>query len=253
LDSPVSLKKLVEAIGGSWYKCWTELFEAVRTGKPQARKVFGAEWWDYLNANPKELEDFGAAMQSASLNSLRGLLENCDFTGVEAIADIGGGFGHLAIALLRRYPRLRATVLDVAEVIRIAPGRVALNDATIADRLEYVAGDMFESVPSADVYVMKLIIHDWEDEKCIQLLANCRRNMRGNGRVICIDSVLPPMGSTSAKFRDLLMLVLITGRERTEAQWQQLYKAAGLEIRSITPTHDNHGTSIIEGVKRSLY
>lgn len=99
LDSPVSLKKLVEAIGGSWYKCWTELFEAVRTGKPQARKVFGAEWWDYLNANLKELEDFKAAMQSASLNSLRGLLDNCDFTGVEAIADIGGGLGHLAIAL----------------------------------------------------------------------------------------------------------------------------------------------------------
>ena len=103
---------------------------------------------------------------------------------------------------------------------------------------------------------MKLIIHDWEDEKCIQLLANCRRNMRGNGRVICIDSVLPPMGSTgamSAKFRDLLMLVLITGRERTEAQWQQLYKAVGLEIRSITPMHDNRGTSIIEGVKQSHY
>jgi predicted O-methyltransferase YrrM len=251
-DSPVSLKKLVEAIGGSWYKGWTELFEAVRTGKPQARKVFGAEWWDYLNANPKELEDFGAAMQSASQNSLRGLLENCDFTGIETIADIGGGFGHLAIALLQKYPRLRATVMDVPDVVRIAPGRVPLNDATVADRLEYVGGDMFDSVPPAEVYVLKLIIHDWEDEKCIRLLANCRRSMRGNGRVICIDSVLPPMGNTSAtsaKFRDLLMLVLITGRERTEAQWQQLYGAAGFEIRSITPMYDNHGMSMVEGIK----
>lgn len=102
-DSPGSVKKLVEAMGGTWYRGWTKLFEAVRTGKPQVRKVFGMEWWDYLNANPKELEDFEEAMKSNSLNSLRGVLEKCDFTGVVKIADIGGGFWHLAIALLAKY------------------------------------------------------------------------------------------------------------------------------------------------------
>jgi hypothetical protein len=252
-SSPTSLKKLVEAMGGPWYKGWTELGEAIRTGKPQARKVFGADWWDYLNANPKELEDFGEAMKSASHNSLRGVLELYDFAGVEKIADIAGGFGHMAIGLLEKYAGLRATVLDLPNVLQIALEHIALSEPTIRERLEYVAGDMFESVPEADVYILKHIIHDWDDEKCIRLLENCRRSMRGEGRVLCIDTVVQPMGSTSdapAKLVDILMMVLLPGRERTEAQWRRLYNSAGLEIQRVIPLRDNIGTSIVEGVKR---
>jgi ubiquinone/menaquinone biosynthesis C-methylase UbiE len=252
-DSPVSVKKLVEEIGGPCYRGWTGLLDAVKTGEPQARKVFGMEWWDYLNANPKELEEFGEAMKSNSLNSLRGVLENCDFNGVRKIADIGGGFGHLAVALLEKYPTLQAVVLDVPDLIPVARERLPVSDPTVASRLEYFGGDMFESVPPADVYIMKHIIHDWEDEKCIRLLENCRRSMQGEGRVICVDSVIPPMGNvtgTPAKLLDIMMLVLITGRERTEAQWNQLYRAGGFEIRSVTPIHDNFGTSIVEGIKQ---
>jgi hypothetical protein len=252
-DSPASVKKLVEAIGGPWYRCWVELLDAIKTGEPQARKVFGMEWWDYLNANPKELENFAEAMKSNSLNSLRGVLEKCDFKGVEKIADIGGGFGHLAIALLEKYPSLQAAVIDVPDLIPIARERFPVNDHAIADRLQYVGGDMFDSVPPANVYIMKHIIHDWEDEKCIRLLENCRRSMLGDGRVICVDSVLPPMGNvagTPAKLLDINMLIFIEGKERTEDQWNHLYRAAGLEIRSVTPIHDNFGTSIVEGVKQ---
>jgi len=111
---------------------------------------------------------------------------------------------------------------------------------------------MFDAVPPADVYIMKHIIHDWDDERCIRLLRNCHRSMQGDGRVICVDTVLPPMGdasSATAKLLDLHMMVLIPGKERTQAQWQALYQAAGLQIRSITPIQDNFGTSIIEGVK----
>lgn len=110
---------------------------------------------------------------------------------------------------------------------------------------------MFASVPSADVYILKHIIHDWEDEKCIRLLDNCRRGLRGNGRVICVDAVVPPMGNTTgtpAKLTDIVMMTFITGKERTEEQWASLYRAAGLEIHSITPIHDNLDTSIVEGV-----
>jgi ubiquinone/menaquinone biosynthesis C-methylase UbiE len=252
-DSPESMKKLVEAMGGPWYRGWAELLEAVKTGQPQARKVFGMEWWDYLTANPKELEDFAEAMKSNSLNSLRGVLENCDFKGVENVADIGGGFGHLAVALLEKYPTLHAVVMDVPDLIPLAQERFPLKDPAVANRLEYIGGNMFDSVPSANVYIMKHIIHDWEDEKCIQLLNNCRRSMQGDGRVICVDSVLPRMGNvdgTPAKLLDINMLVFITGKERTEDQWSHLYRTAGFEIRSITPIHDNFGTSIVEGVKQ---
>jgi len=252
-DSPASVKKLVEAIGGPWYRGWAELLEAVKTGEPQARKVFGMEWWDYLNANLKELENFAEAMKSNSLNSLRGVLEKCDFVGVEKIADIGGGFGHLAVALLEKYPTLQAVVMDVPDLIPVAQERFPVSDRGISNRLEYVGGDMFNSVPPANVYIMKHVIHDWEDEQCIRLPENCQRSMQGDGRVICVDSVLPPMGNvagTPAKLLDINMLVFIPGKERTEDQWSHLYRAAGFDIRSITPIHDNFGTSIVEGVKQ---
>ena len=113
---------------------------------------------------------------------------------------------------------------------------------------------MFESVPRAEVYIMKHIIHDRTDEKCAQLLRNCHDSMEGNGRIVCVDSVLPPLGnteSTPAKLLDLLMLAGIDGKERTEAQWKDLYATAGFDVSSMTPIHDNFGTSIVEGVKRS--
>src|SRR5204863_3579093 len=142
------------------------------------------------------------------------VLEHCEFTGVGRVADIGGGYGHLAVALLEKYPDLRATVMDVPELIPVARERFPVNDPAIANRLEYVGGDMFESVPPADVYIMKHIIHDWDDERNIRLLRNCRQSMLGDGRMICVDSVLPPMGNaegTPAKLLDLLMLVFISG------------------------------------------
>jgi hypothetical protein len=252
-DTPGSVKKLVESVGGPWYRCWTELVGAVETGKPQARKVFGMEWWDYLNSNPKLLEDFGEAMKANSHASMLGVLAHCDLTGAGKVADIAGGFGHLAVALLEKYPDLQAVVQDLPELIPVAREKFRVEDPAVARRLEYVGANMFESVPEADVYIMKHIIHDWEDEKCIRLLQNCAKSMRGNGRVICVDSVLPPMGDTGgapAKMLDLNMLVFITGKERTEAEWRELYRAAGLEVRSITPLQDNFGTSIVEGVKR---
>ena len=108
-DAPESIKKLVEAMGGHWLRMLCELSNAVATGKSQAHMVFGMGWWDFLNANPRELEDFGEAMKANSMNSLRGVLHECDFAGVQTIADVGGGFGHLAVALLEMYPELRAT------------------------------------------------------------------------------------------------------------------------------------------------
>jgi hypothetical protein len=253
LDSAVSVKKVAEVFVSGWvWKGWGGLGDAIRTGEPQARNQLGLETWDYLRANPKEMEEFGESMKANSLNSLRGVLESCDFTDVKNVVDVGGGFGHLAVALLGKYPRLRGVVLDMPALVPIAKAKFPMNDAGVASRLEYVGGDMFESVPPADVYVMKHIIHDWDDERCIRRLGNCHQSMQGNGRVICVDAILPPLGDTSgaaAKLLDLNMMVFIPGKERTRAQWEALYRVAGLRIQSIVPLQDNFGTSIIEGVK----
>ena len=252
VDSPVSVKKFVEILGASWFwRAWTGFGEAVRTGQSQTENQIGLDFWAYLKANPKDMEDFGEAMKSNSLNSLRGVLENCDFSGAKKVADVGGGFGHLAAALLQKYPGLRGVVLDVPDLIPIARKNLRTDD-TVASRLEYVGGDMFESVPPADVYIMKHIIHDWDDARCIRLLQNCRGSMTGDGRVICVDAVLPPLGDTgllSAKLLDANMLVLCPGKERTHKQWKAIYEAAGLRIQRVTSIQDNFGTSIIEGVK----
>jgi len=161
--------------------------------------------------------------------------------------------GLLAVALLRRYPNLKASVLDVPDLIPVAKKSFVVEDPQVLGRLEYVGGNMFAAVPPAEIYVMKHIIHDWEDDYCTTLLKNCHQNMQGNGRVVCVDSVVPPMGDTggpSNKMLDLLMLAGINGRERTAAQWNDLYGAAGFEVTRTTPLDDNFGTSIVEGVKR---
>jgi hypothetical protein len=252
-DSPASIKLLVEELGGTWLKLWTVLGDTIRTGEPQAHQVVGMPWWDYLNANPKELERFGETMKTSSLNSMKGVLEHCDFSGVRKVVDVGGGYGHLVVALLETYPALRGVLLDVPALIPAAQKNYPVSDPDIASRLEYVGGDMFRSVPRADAYVLKHIIHDWDDEHCVRLLRNCHESMDGNGRLICVDAVLPPMGDTGAvpaKFLDIAMMVGIRGKERTRQQWEDLYLAGGFRVvRVVPPLQDDFGASIVEGVK----
>jgi hypothetical protein len=249
-NSPVSIKKLTEIFGASWWKIWGGLETAVRTGESQPKAVFGAGYWDYCRSNPNEMEAFGEAMKSNSLASIRGVLEHCDFSHAGKVVDVGGGFGHLIIALLKRHKTLRGVVADLPDIIPIARKHLQSEDEDVIHRLEFVGGDMFEKVPVADAFILKHIIHDWDDAHCIRLLRNCTSSMQPGGRVICVDSVLPPMGDTSgtqAKLLDVDMLVFDMGKERTEKQWGELYEAAGLTITSITPLRDNFGTSIVEG------
>ena len=250
-DAPGSVKGLVELFSASTSKIWCELGGAIRTGKPQCANVMGAEFWDYLDAHPDELEDFGEAMKSNSHASLVGVLEKCDFSSATKVVDVAGGFGHLAIALLEKYPKLKAAVVDRPEMVPVAKQKIALS-AEVAARLEFLGGDMFKAVPPADVYIMKHIIHDWDDARCVKLLGNCRNALLGDGRVIAVDAVLPPMGNTAgapSKLMDVNMLLFIPGKERTRAQWEEIYTRAGLRIASVTPLTDNFGTSIIEGRK----
>jgi hypothetical protein len=250
-SAPGSVKMVAQEAGGTWLRIFGELEETIRTGEPQCHRVFGMGWWDYLNANPREMENFGESMKANSLNSMRGVLEQCDFHGVKRIADLGGGFGHLVIALLEKYPSLNGILVDLPALIPIAREKNPA-PAAVAPRLQYVGQNIFEQVPPADTYIMKHIIHDWDDEHCLQLLRNCHQSMEGPGRVICVDAVLPPMGDvsgTSAKFLDLLMMGAIRGKERTLDQWKELYAASGFQVTSVISLQDNFGTSIVEGVK----
>lgn len=250
LASPVSVKRFVELIGDRWWKLFTSLPDALRTGQSQSEAQLGRAPSE--EAGAKHTKAFGQAMKSR-VDSTRGVLDQYDFSRAREVVDVGGGFGHLAIAILKRYPHLRASVLDLPDVIAVAEGEAADEDQHVLARLTFVGGDMFADVPAGDIYALKAIIHDWDDASCLRVLRNCRARLPGDGRIICVDNVLPPMGDTgcsSTKFLDMLMMVSLPGKERTEAEWRSLYDEAGLQVESITLVNPRSGESIVEGARR---
>ena len=250
LGSSVSVKRFVELIGGRWWGLFGALPEALRTG----RNVTGAEAGsDSVAADPAHRKRFGEAMKSR-VDSTRGVVAHCDVSHARTIVDVGGGFGHLAIAIARAHPHVRAIVLDLPDVIAMARQEAAGEDAALLARLAFVGGDMFVDVPEGDTYVLRAIVHDWDDASALRVLRHCRARMAGGGRVLCVDNVLPPLGDTGCsgtKFLDMLMMVSLPGRERTEAEWRALYDAAGLRVASIIPLNPRSGESVIEGVAGS--
>jgi hypothetical protein len=249
-DTPGTLKRFVEYSGGTLWKVWSGLPEGLATGAPQARAQLGMEFFDYLQATPKALEEFGETLKAHSAVANRGVLERYDFEGIRTLVDVGGGYGPLTLAVLEKYPDMRGVVFDLREVIDAAPTQLPVSSPDVARRLRYVAGDMFKDVPPADAFVLKLIMHDWDDAACATILANvCSRLERG-GRVICIDNVMPPLGDVSdvpQKLLDVNMMLLLPGKERTRVEWEALYRGAGLSVTAMVPVPDAFNMFVIEG------
>ncbi len=249
-DAEGSLKRLVEYSGGTLWKVWTGLPEGLATAAPQARAQLGMEFFDYLAANPRALEEFGETSKAHGAVATKGVLERYDFGGVRRFVDVGAGFGVFSLAVLERYPELHAVVFDLPEVIARAPAQLPVTNAAVAARLRYVSGDMFEDVPPADAYVLKLILHDWDDASCAAILRNVCARLEPGGRVIAIDAVLPPLGDVSdvpSKLLDVNMMLLSRGKERTRVEWEALYRNAGLAITAMIPIPDAFNTFVIEG------
>jgi SAM-dependent methyltransferase len=247
--SATSVRRFVELIGGRWWGLFGALPDALRAGRRPATAAGEEDLW---RSDPAHRRRFAEAMKS-HVDSVRGVLAHTDFSDTRSVVDVGGSLGHLSIALLERYPHLRATVLDLPEVIELAEEHAASVDAGVRQRLSFVAGDMFDDVPPGDTCVLKAIVHDWDDARAIRVLEHCRRRVPPDGRVLCVDNVLPPLGDTGCsgtKLLDMLMMVSLPGRERTEQEWRALYDAAGLTVRAITLVNARNGQSIIDGVPR---
>jgi hypothetical protein len=150
--------------------------------------------------------------------------------------DIGGGHGGLITSILKATPELRGVLFDAPEVIEGARPNIEM--AGVADRCETVAGNFFESVPAGgDAYIMKWIIHDWNDELATKILKNCRNQMPANGRLILVDCVVPETDEPHfSKFIDVNMLVMTGGKERTAKEFEKLLDAAGFKLERVIPT-----------------
>ncbi len=216
-----------------------ELYESVRTGDPVFERIFGQSFFDYLAAHPADAAVFNAVMTQGIAWTTPALLAAYDFSGFERLVDVGGGEGALLSAILKATPRLHGVLFDLPQVVARS-SEILTGD--IAVRCQVVGGSFFDSVPEgADAYVMKGVIHDWPDNDAATILRNTRSAMRPDGILLLIeeivDSAARPVG-----VMELLMLV-IGGRERTEADFRSLLAATGFSLTRIIPTE---ASSLIE-------
>ena len=243
---PGSLRAWAVINGGEWQRSWGDLMYSVRTGRPAFDNVYGMGFWEYHDKNPETAESFNEGMSEIAERVLAGVVEAYDFSGATTAVDVGGGHGSLIAAILKANPHLRGVLFDKPAVVESA--RAAIEARGLAGRCELVAGDFFESVPGgADLHLLKWIIHDWDDDRAIMVLRSCRHALAGNGKLLVVERVIPPGNEPSeGKLGDIMMLVLMGGLERTEAEYRALFAKAGFTLTRIVPTASPF--SVIEGV-----
>ena len=248
---PQSMKSLaLLEEGPQHYALWKHLPAMIRDGKQNAFvREFGAMAFDYARKNHDYGERFKHAMSSYSavqsdlvLESLRGY----DFSGIQTFCDIAGGHGHLMCALLQAYPQLSGTVLDLPEVVGDRHELWA-SKLGLSERCRYIGGDMFKEVPSADAYSLKMILHDWNDAECVEILSNLRKSATGRKRVFIVEHIVPAHDVAHfSKLFDIHMMCWGTGQERTETQYVRLLETAGwTSAGSFYPS--NRLMGVIEG------
>jgi hypothetical protein len=244
---PDSKRALALMSGDEQFQAWTEIVYSIQTGKKAFDKVFGQPIFDYLGEHLDKAQIFDAAMVGIHGRESAAVQEAYDFSGINSITDIGGGNGSQLIELLKANPGIRGTLFDLPHVIERAKSNVAA--AGMSDRCQLIAGSFFESVPAgADAYFMRHIIHDWEDEKSLTILRNCHRAMPAHGRLLLVESVIPPGNEPfGGKFLDLVMLLIPGGKERTEVEYRALFQQAGFTLSKLVPTGSE--VSVIEAVK----
>jgi SAM-dependent methyltransferase len=239
-DHPRSQRKdaLLLPAGFLW-RPLGELCESVRTGDPAFRRIFGQSFFEYLVAHPGEAQVFNTAMTQGIAWTTPSILAAYDFSRFEQLVDVGGGEGALLGHILAATPNLQGVLFDLPQVVARA-SEVLRDD--VADRCQIVGGSFFDFVPEgADAYLLKGVIHDWPDDDAVRILRNTHRAMRPSGTLLLIEGNVGP-ANPRAGLMDLLMLV-VGGRERTEAEFRSLFAATGFLLDRVIPTESH---SIIE-------
>ncbi len=248
-DVPESVHSLVLFLSDPLHlKLFSELPHTVETGDITIEHVYGKPVFEYFPQDPVEEERFNNAMTCLSEMVVPAVLEAYDFSGIGTLLDVAGGHGALLCAILARYPNMKGMLVDLPSVLEGT--RKAVSAKGLKERCHVAHADFFASVPSgADAIIMKHIIHDWDDDKAISILVNCRQALAGkpNARILLVESVLP-LGNEPhmGKMIDLEMMVFPGGRERTEQEFRTLFEKAGLKLTRVIPT--NAPLWVVEGV-----
>ena len=249
-DQPNTLRAMALMQPADSYMAFGDLMHTLETGKPAFEHLFKMSRWEQLALEPEKAKLFNAAMQSGTEHSRGPIASAYDFSDVRSVIDVGGGRGTLIAGLLKAHPRLRGTVFDLEA--GMAEADAYLTEQGVRDRCEIVIGSFFESVPGGhDLYMLKNIIHDWNDEQAIAILASCRKAMGSQARLLIVELVMHDRAQDSADSRrifmaDVQMLVMLGGKERTESEYGTLMQSAGLKLTRVLPTASIF--QLIEGV-----
>jgi len=244
-DHPNSMRAWAIMSGEEPYRAWSDLLHSVMTGAPAFEHVYGAPRFDYLAQHPEASALFNQSMSENSRRAAAAILAAYDFPKAGTVVDVGGGQGILLTSVLRAHLGLRGVLFDQPQVV--AEAMPILEDAGMAERCALVGGDFFSSpFPAGDLYLLRRVLHDWDDKRSVAILRQCAQAMAPGGKALGIESVITPGNEASwAKFLDLQMLVMTGGRERTEEEYRQLFAAAGLRLTRTIPTDGE--ASLLEG------
>ena len=243
---PGSMRGLAVMTGLLHMRAWPEIVHSVRTGQTAFEKVFGKPIFEHIPGDPELGGAFDAAMASYTAATSAAVAAVYDFSRYRKFVDVGGGNGALVAAILPNVPLASGVVFDLPPVAERA--RALLASRGLAGRCEVVGGDFFEAVPAGgDAYSLKMIVHDWDNERSIAILRNVRRAIRPEGRVLLMEAVIDPQSGAGApgKLLDVNMLVMTGGRERTADEFAALFAASGFALERIVPA--NPTVSVIEG------
>jgi hypothetical protein len=238
-DVPDSLRAQAEWFGRYSWPLWGQLTDSVRTGISGRQPVVGHGGYGHLEADPEAARVFNLAMVQLTRLVASAVASACDFSGVRQFVDVGGGYGELLVACLAANPLAHGTLLELAHAV--PGGQQHLDDAGLAARAFARAGDFFVTIPGGgDVYLLKAVLHNWDDAHCGVILANVRRAMTPRARVVVVERVVPDNVAVCAAHQavarsDLNMLVGLGGRERSRAEFAALLAAAGFAEPSFKP------------------
>jgi O-methyltransferase domain/Dimerisation domain len=230
-DCATPLGAWAEVVGSPYFwQAWGHLLRSVQTGENAFKSLNGKDVWQFRAEHREHGATFDRAMTQLSRGSAEAVIHAYDFSSFRHIVDVGGGQGLMLAAILRAHPHMRGTLFDQSDVV--AGAKAVLTERGVIDRCDIVGGSFFERVPEgADAYVMRVVIHDWEDDEAIAILKVCRRAMRESAKLLLIERVVGPPGENpTAKFSDLNMLVLPGGRERTDEEFSELFAKSGFEL-----------------------
>jgi hypothetical protein len=221
------------------YQSWAEMMYTLRTGKPAFEHIFGKSRWEKLAENPAALEQFNAAMVETSTRVARALIASYDFGEVRSVVDVGGGNGGLLAGVLLAHPEMKGVLVDLPQ--GLVGARERLDAAGLGDRVSIKEGSFFDEVPSgADLYLLKSIVHDWDDERAVEILKTCRTAMHSRARLALVERQLPelidnPDVALPSVMTDLQMMLVLGGAERTSSEYRHLMAGAALEMNRVIP------------------